>query len=371
MKKLYEYQVVQKYLIDHYNTYGKYASIGEILPEIKEYSMISDDAPVPRPVFYDWDTDRPEQLLEIYNHSYLDFFRINTEVDYWISENAYQSRSRNDVFVFLHFSHHKTELRRKEVLEFCYVIKGASTLYQERSSRILHEGDFAILGPKNIHDITAAPGSVVLGIQLHSRRFEQYFHRFLQDNNFLVYLMHQFLYQKEDSYYVFRLTPDTEIRKIVRALLSEFNPYLDYAAPICISYIQILFYKILQNYDSGQLPSAAQQDNPDLVFSRIVQTIYQAPQISLQELALQYHYSESHLSRLIHQKTGQTYSSLISSIRLERAKVLLSNTRLPISKVAENAGYPTQNHFSRAFRKEMGTTPTDYRNECQKMHNPS
>ena len=72
-----------------------------------------------------------------------------------------------------------------------------------------------------------------------------------------------------------------------------------------------------------------------------------------------------------HYNTYGKYASVGEILPEIKEYSMLSNTRLPISKVAENAGYPTQNHFSRAFRKEMGTTPTDYRNECQKMHNPS
>ncbi len=84
MRKLFAYQTVQKALIEYYDSYGTYASVAELLPSISEYTLIGEEEPVPRPVFYDWDLEDPCQLKELYNHSYLDFYRVNTDVEYWI-----------------------------------------------------------------------------------------------------------------------------------------------------------------------------------------------------------------------------------------------------------------------------------------------
>ncbi|MGC8553754.1 MAG: substrate-binding domain-containing protein [Phycisphaerae bacterium] len=49
--------------------------------------------------------------------------------------------------------------------------------------------------------------------------------------------------------------------------------------------------------------------------------------------------------------------------QLEKAKVLLTTTRLPMPEVAEQAGYTSGKHLSIAFRRDMGTTPTAYRRD--------
>ncbi len=49
--------------------------------------------------------------------------------------------------------------------------------------------------------------------------------------------------------------------------------------------------------------------------------------------------------------------------QLEKAKTLLRTTRLPMSEVAEQAGYTSGKHLSIAFRRAMGTTPTAYRRD--------
>ncbi len=47
--------------------------------------------------------------------------------------------------------------------------------------------------------------------------------------------------------------------------------------------------------------------------------------------------------------------------RIERAKSLLANPKLPITEVALRLGFTDQSHFSTAFRRLTNTTPGRYR----------
>jgi LacI family transcriptional regulator len=47
--------------------------------------------------------------------------------------------------------------------------------------------------------------------------------------------------------------------------------------------------------------------------------------------------------------------------QMERAKSMLSNTDLPMSKLAKECGFTSMAYFSRAFRRQFGLTPRDYR----------
>ncbi|MEQ3745981.1 MAG: helix-turn-helix domain-containing protein [Henriciella sp.] len=59
--------------------------------------------------------------------------------------------------------------------------------------------------------------------------------------------------------------------------------------------------------------------------------------------------------------TGQPPSSYIQSIRIDRAKYLLQNTRSGITQIAGEVGYQDEDAFRRAFRKLVSHTPTSYR----------
>ena len=51
----------------------------------------------------------------------------------------------------------------------------------------------------------------------------------------------------------------------------------------------------------------------------------------------------------------------VSKMRLDRAKILLKTTALPIADVAVAAGYRDLFHFSRRFKEQTGYSPSDYR----------
>ena len=47
--------------------------------------------------------------------------------------------------------------------------------------------------------------------------------------------------------------------------------------------------------------------------------------------------------------------------RIDRAKTLLSSTRLSITEISAAVGFSTPNHFATTFRQRVGLTPRDFR----------
>ncbi len=71
--------------------------------------------------------------------------------------------------------------------------------------------------------------------------------------------------------------------------------------------------------------------------------------------------SESYLIRKFKQKTGQTPTQYITSLRLEAAKRLLAKKDMPIEEISRNIGFESAKYFSRLFKKRHGVSPTDFR----------
>lgn len=51
--------------------------------------------------------------------------------------------------------------------------------------------------------------------------------------------------------------------------------------------------------------------------------------------------------------------------RIQRAKRMLSESKLPVIDVAANVGIEDQSYFSRLFKKETGMTPSAFRKKMQ------
>lgn len=84
-------------------------------------------------------------------------------------------------------------------------------------------------------------------------------------------------------------------------------------------------------------------------------------------LAASLYVSESYLRRIFAEEVGMPPKKYLISMRISHAKQLLRDGGESIGRVAEKSGFSGVYHFCRAFREEVGQTPTQYRAECRRM----
>jgi AraC family transcriptional regulator len=82
--------------------------------------------------------------------------------------------------------------------------------------------------------------------------------------------------------------------------------------------------------------------------------------ITVDELASVASLSRFHFSRTFKATVGQSPSSFVSKLRLELAKLLLSQG-VSIADTAFDCGFSSESNFVRSFRRVMGITPGRYR----------
>ncbi len=84
------------------------------------------------------------------------------------------------------------------------------------------------------------------------------------------------------------------------------------------------------------------------------------PDLSITELANRCNMSDVYFRKLFFKQLGISPKQYIIDIRIEKARLLLSDGVLKIGAVAEKCGFTNQYHFSRIFRQKTGLTPTEY-----------
>ena len=84
--------------------------------------------------------------------------------------------------------------------------------------------------------------------------------------------------------------------------------------------------------------------------------------LSLNDVADHVYVIQWHLSKLLNRETGQSFFDLLGGMRIEQAKLLLTDPSLRIHEVSEASGYADVAHFSKSFKKIVGCTPGEYRN---------
>ena len=80
--------------------------------------------------------------------------------------------------------------------------------------------------------------------------------------------------------------------------------------------------------------------------------------LSVETLSARYYVSKYHLMRKFKQETGYTLHNYIVNKRLLMARTLISNG-MPVTKAAQESGFAEYSTFSRAYRKQFKTTPSE------------
>ena len=111
--------------------------------------------------------------------------------------------------------------------------------------------------------------------------------------------------------------------------------------------------------DSGSL-ALAMQPIIDYIKNRL------ESHITAEEVADAFCMGTSKLDRLIKEYTGVGFRELRIRLRIERAKELLTDVRYSVEEVAGLVGYKNYVTFYRAFSRECGCAPSEYREQFLK-----
>ncbi|EGS36127.1 transcriptional regulator, AraC family [Limosilactobacillus oris F0423] len=85
--------------------------------------------------------------------------------------------------------------------------------------------------------------------------------------------------------------------------------------------------------------------------------------LTVRGLADHFEMNYRYVSRLIKKETGMTASRLILQKKLDIACGLLLKSNLPLKLIADQAYFNDEKYFLRCFKKQLGQTPTQYRQQ--------
>ena len=156
--------------------------------------------------------------------------------------------------------------------------------------------------------------------------------------------------------------------EVVRLLDKDFPPLTNGPQ------YKIHRYCALVNICTALLPWCAKKDTfPVRVNSNhavrsamvYIHNRYHLP-LTLTKIANHVHLNPSYLSDLFKTHTGQTVTQYLSRIRIDAAVLILRNSDLTISQIAEKTGFRSESAFYHHFQELMGTSPRAFRQASQK-----
>jgi two-component system, response regulator YesN len=83
--------------------------------------------------------------------------------------------------------------------------------------------------------------------------------------------------------------------------------------------------------------------------------------ISLKEVSKNVNFSYNYLSKVFKDEIGKSFVDYLTELRMEKSTKLLANQSLSVKEICQKIGYHDPNYYSKAFKRVIGMTPTEYR----------
>jgi len=96
-------------------------------------------------------------------------------------------------------------------------------------------------------------------------------------------------------------------------------------------------------------------------FMKIVESRMSDPKLSIEEIAGEMGLSQSQFTRKIKALANYTPVEIIRTVRLQRAKTILSSTEKTVSEISFEVGFTSLAYFSKCYKEEFGESPSAIR----------
>ncbi len=124
----------------------------------------------------------------------------------------------------------------------------------------------------------------------------------------------------------------------------------------------VFLHFVLSIYDKWQ--NNTEKHTPKQLISNqaiLYMEEYLQNQIMASDVARALNMSYRSLARIFKKETGVSVIEKLNELRINKARKLLTETNIPISKIAEDVGFENIYYFSNTFKKYMRTSPRQFR----------
>ena len=215
-------------------------------------------------------------------------------------------------------------------------------------------GHLSEVNKKNSYE--CLPGSIVFHNHQephYNTRHSEYMHYFHTELDKKWFERHQLdLSSFEGS----KFLNNSEYRNLFNRIYKEFL-INDSASSIAIEGLALQVFGTMKRNTGGitkALPSWVEK------IKEMINDRY-SEQLSLQMFSMHLGISTVYLSQAFPKYFGINFGEYIRKVRVEKARILLSDKHLSLAQVTYDCGFSDQSHFTRCFRSIYGITPSHYR----------
>ncbi len=227
-------------------------------------------------------------------------------------------------------------------IELVYVINGQTIAFADQKKTVTKSGELFFAFPNQIH----------------------YYEKTVIGKYIVIIFSTELLYGMEDILYnnipKSNLLSEDKMQGIANIITDVVNANGEFSHTIRVGLINQLLASILPEFE---LKPRIKTNNTTLQSVLNYCTKNFANDLTLDILAEDLHISKFHISHLLNQKLGISFSAYLNNIRVHKACSLLNNSQNKISDISEEVGFGSIRSFNRAFKSVMNMTPIEYRNQ--------
>ncbi len=249
-----------------------------------------------------------------------------------------------------------------EEVQICFGISGTVSVRAGGTDFLLHEGELLYIAGKIPHRAVSAG----------SKPEKDCYHCF----NFLPKLIAGFPGSLVSGRYVlpntgtgspavlFLSKEETgSLKKVLAALDREEKEQTRGWELTAVSAMLLIWKTLLPFFAAAEKKTPAATARQNSAVRRMMDVMDRGfrENLTAAELASAANLSESESTRVFQKITGMTPFAYLRAKRMEAAAALVTESTLPVARIAEDCGFGTSSRFIEAFRKQFGITPLQKR----------
>ena len=261
---------------------------------------------------------------------------------------------------FDHIDYDETIPHQHNFYEILFLEEGEGVHLIDDKKHKVKNNTIHFLSPSHVHQLTLDDTSK--GIVCMFK--EDFFYSNNEGKFFLdeIYLFSNWI---ENPVLQFDKDAFKELKNILNPLLLEFEEHNFRKNEILFSYLKIFLIKVARL--SVNLKSEG-EDSKKKILVQFVSLLEEhiSNNYQVQFYASQLNISSTYLNQIVKNIYGKTVSDYINERLILEAKRILCFSPKSIKEIAYELGFNDPSYFSRFFKKQVGSTPIQYRNSLQK-----
>lgn len=257
----------------------------------------------------------------------------------------YEHKLQDIAFLGGHHIQYIPHLHRE--LELICLLEGDVVAYVDSARYELHAGDVFLTFPNQIHSYEKVTEETHVG--------------FIFKPDLLPELMETFTIGTPTSPVIEGAANNPRIRALIDALTDTVTREdFSHVSELRRGYLLALCAELIPMMKISKLP-VGDSESLRTIVSFCTQNY--AENLSLSLLEEKLHLNKFYISHLFSGRLGLRFNDYINSLRVSEACRYLLNSSLSITEIGSLVGFNTPRTFNRAFIKQLGLSPSEYRKQ--------